>query len=134
MCGRRLRSQCGSRGLSFLNLVELYEFGAIRRQRQVRQEVLDLYLHRIDRDAKGLAVRLFPFTRPAAAGAQAPRLIVIDPRLAFGRPVIIGTRIPTGEVFERFTAGDSLDQLTQEYGRTPKEIFEAIHYEARRAA
>jgi uncharacterized protein (DUF433 family) len=27
-------------------------------------------------------------------------------RIAFGRPVIAGTRIPTAEVAERFNAGD----------------------------
>ena len=79
-------------------------------------------------------IRLYPFTRLASTTAEAPRLIVIDPRRAFGRPVIFGTRIPTGEVFERFKAGDSPDQLTQEYGRSPEEIFEAIRYEADRAA
>jgi uncharacterized protein (DUF433 family) len=98
------------------------------------QEMLGLYLNRIDRDAAGLAIRLFPFTRATATTADAPRLIVIDPRLAFGRPVISGTRIPTSDVFERFKAGDSPDQLTREYGRTPEEIFEAIRYEADRAA
>lgn len=95
--------------------------------------VLDAHLRRIDRDAKGLAVRLYPFTR-AASSPDAPRLIVIDPRRAFGRPVIAGTRIPTTDVFERFKAGDSLDDLVAEYGRSTQEIQEAIRYEAERAA
>jgi uncharacterized protein (DUF433 family) len=98
------------------------------------QEMLGIYLQRIDRDAIGLAVRLYPFTRTPSATSESPRLVVIDPRLAFGRPVIAGTRVPTGDVFERFKAADSLDQLTQEYGRTPEEIFAAIRYEADRAA
>lgn len=42
--------------------------------------------------------------------------------------------MPTSDVFERFKAGDSSEQLTREYGRTPEEIFEAIRYEADRAA
>ena len=111
------------------NLINLSREGQL-----AMQEMLGNYLHRIDRDAKGLAIRLYPFTRLTSTTAEAPRLIVIDPRLAFGRPVISGTRIPTGDVFERFKAGDSPDQLTQEYGRTPEEIFEAIRYEADRAA
>jgi uncharacterized protein (DUF433 family) len=111
------------------NLVNLSREGQL-----AMQEMLGIYLQRIDRNAQGLAIRLYPFTRLAPTSAEAPRLIVIDPRLAFGRPVISGTRIPTGEVFERFKAGDSPDQLTQEYGRTPEEVFEAIRYEAERAA
>ena len=95
--------------------------------------MLAVYLKRIDRDTKGLAVRLYPFTRPSPV-VNAPRLIVIDPRRAFGRPVIAGSRIPTTDVFERFKAGDSLENLVAEYGRSPQEIQEAIRYEAERAA
>ena len=96
------------------------------------RQMLEAHLQRIERDAAGLAVRLYPFTRPL--GTDAPRLIVIDPRRAFGRPVIAATRIPTTDVFERFKAGDSLDALVAEYGRSTQEIQEAIRYEAERAA
>jgi uncharacterized protein (DUF433 family) len=96
------------------------------------RETIGAHLHRIERDAKGLAIRLYPFTR--AGVAAAPRFIVIDPRTAFGRPVIAGSRIPTADVFERFKAGDSLETLVAEYGRQTEEIQEAIRYEADRAA
>jgi uncharacterized protein (DUF433 family) len=97
------------------------------------RDMLAAYLKRIDRDANGLAVRLYPFTRPSSA-VDAPRLIVIDPRRAFGRPVIAGTRVPTTDVFERFKAGDSLEDLVAEYGRSTQEVQEAIRYEAELAA
>lgn len=96
------------------------------------REMLEAHLKRIERDSRGLAIRLYPFTR--AGGLDAPRFVVIDPRMAFGRPVIAGTRIPTSDVFERFKAGDSLDTLVSEYGRQTDEIQEAIRYEADRAA
>lgn len=173
-----------SRGLSFVNLLELHVLAAIRRLHGVdmarvrtalrhleqhfgsrhplvdremltdgtdlftdqlgslvnlsregqlaMRETLDAHLHRIERDAKGLAIRLYPFTR--AALEAAPRFVVIDPRLAFGRPVIAGSRVPTADVFERFKAGDSLETLVAEYGRPTEEIQEAIRYEADRAA
>ena len=97
------------------------------------RSMLEAHLQRIERDAKGLAIRLYPFTR-ATSTVDAPRLIVIDPRRAFGRPVIADTRIPTTDVFERFKAGDALEDLVAEYGRSPQEIQEAIRYEAERAA
>jgi uncharacterized protein (DUF433 family) len=75
---------------------------------------------------------LYPFTRLTAL--DAPRFIVIDPRMAFGRPVIAGSRIPTADVFERCKAGDSFDALVAEYGRATEEIQDAIRYEAERAA
>lgn len=96
------------------------------------REVLSAYLKRIERDEKGLAVRLYPFTR--RMGEETPRLIAIDPRVAFGRPVIAGTRIPTAEVAERFKAGDSLDDLLREYGASPAQIHEAIRCELPNAA
>jgi uncharacterized protein (DUF433 family) len=96
------------------------------------REVLNAHLRRIERDAHGLAIRLYPFTRPG--GLTAPKFVVIDPRMAFGRPVISGSRIPTTDVFERFKAGDSLEELVSEYGRKTEEIQEAIRYEAERAA
>jgi len=97
------------------------------------RSMLEERLKRIERDAKGLAIRLYPYTRTPFT-PDAPRLIVIDPRRAFGRPVIADTRIPTTDVFERFKAGDALEDLVADYGRSPQEIQEAIRYEAERAA
>ena len=87
---------------------------------------------RIERDEEGLAVRLYPFTR--RLGEDTPRLIAIDPRVAFGRPVIAGTRIPTAEVAERFKAGDSIDDLLREYDASPAQVHEAIRCELPNAA
>ena len=51
----------------------------------------------------------------------------------FGKPVITGSRVPTGEIAGRFYAGDSYETLVDEYGRSPEEIQEAIRYEWWRA-
>ncbi len=110
-------------------LVNLWKAGQL-----AMRETIELYLERIERNEDGLITKLYPFTRSTTLTADAPKLVVIDPRLAFGRPVIAGTRVPTSDVFERFKAGDSPNQLAREYGRAPEEIFEAIRYEADRAA
>jgi len=55
---------------------------------------------------------------------------VIDPRVAFGRPVIAGSGIPTAEVAERFNAGESINDLARDYERAPADIEEAIRCEA----
>ena len=99
------------------------------------REVLDKFLRRIDRDPRGMAIRLFPFTRTAripeeSVSTDAPRIVAIEPTIAFGRPVIAGSRIPTAEIFERFNAGDSSELLASEYGRPIDEIEEAIRCEA----
>lgn len=97
--------------------------------------VLAAHLKRIERNKQGLAVRLYPYTRQRMIGLpEAPKFVAIDPQVAFGRPVITGSRIPTSEVAARFAAGDSLDTLVREYGREPEEIEEAIRCEWRSAA
>ena len=172
-----------SRGLSFINLLELHVLGSIRRHHHVdmkrvrsaveflkkefgvehplaeqemesdgkhlfvrkygtlinasqsgqvaMEQLLDAYLQRIDRDPKGLAVRLFPFTRK---GTDAPRIVSIDPLVAFGRPVIAGSRIPTREVAERWNAGESIANLAYDYDRPPADIEEALRCEGAAAA
>lgn len=98
------------------------------------KDVLEKFLQRIERDPKGLAIRLFPFTRTVrlreeSLAADAPRIVSIEPTIAFGRPVIAGSRIPTVEIAERFKAGDSSELLAGEYGRPIAEIEEAIRCE-----
>lgn len=89
--------------------------------------VLALYLSRLDKDPTG-STRLYPFTRPQLD--RSPRSIVIDPRIAFGRPVIAGTSIPTSVLHDRWKAGDSMTELAEDYDRPTEEIEEAIRYEA----
>lgn len=107
---------------------------ASREGQLAMREVLEKFLRRIDRDPSGLAIRLFPFTRSTrlpdeAASIEAPRIVAIEPTIAFGRPVIVGSRIPTVEVAERFKAGDSFELLAKEFGRELGEIQEAIRCE-----
>lgn len=102
--------------------------------------LLQAHLMRIERDSEGLAKRLFPFTRRRAELkdadriAHAPRIVAMDPSIAFGRPVIAGSRVPTIEIFERFNAGESPEDLAADFGRRLDEIHEAIRCETSAAA
>lgn len=91
------------------------------------REVLRAHLRRVERDAAGLPVRLYPYTRKRLV--DEPRVVVIDPRVQFGRPVLVGTGIPTEVIADRFKAGESLHDLAHDYGRTADEIQEAIRAE-----
>lgn len=99
--------------------------------------LLQAHLRRIERDAHGLPIRLFPFTvrtdTDPTVAQSAPRLIAIDPAVAFGRPVIAGSRVPTSEVFERFRAGEQPHEIAEDFKRTDAEIWEAIRCEAQAA-
>jgi len=74
----------------------------------------------------GIPVQLFPFTRDPAP--DAPRTVVIDPELRFGRPTVKGA--PTDVLVERWRAGDSPADLAEDYGLTTDEVDEALRYEA----
>jgi len=91
------------------------------------RDLLQAHLRRIDRDPKGLPIRLYPFTRKR--DSEEPKSVVIDPLVSFGRPVLSGTGITTATVAERYKAGESVDQLAADYGRAALEIEEAIRCE-----
>lgn len=95
-------------------------------------QTFDLYLSRIEWDDVGVAAGLHPFTGWAEVGV--PRAVVIDPRVAFGKPVFAQTIVPTVVVAERFKAGESLAALAEDYGRDATEIQEAIRCELDLAA
>jgi uncharacterized protein (DUF433 family) len=98
-----------------------------RRQYEIK-DVIQAYLRRVERDASGLPIKLYPLTRVQAPGQQ-PSHIVIDPQVAFGRPVLVGTGIPTAVLAERFKAGEDEDALADDYGVAKEGIVEAIRCE-----
>ena len=91
------------------------------------RDVLEASLKRIERDTDGIPIKLYPFTRSKVQ--HAPKLVVIDPNLSFGRPVIAGTGLATEVIAERYKAGESVEDLMQDYGRPKAEIEEAIRCE-----
>jgi len=88
--------------------------------------ILEAFLQRIDFDPSGIAAKFFPFVEEKKAGE--PKMIEINPSVAFGRPVIAGTGITADVVAGRFAARESVAELAEEYGRPPGEIEEAIRW------
>jgi uncharacterized protein (DUF433 family) len=84
---------------------------------------------RVEHDQQGLAARLFPFTRPGGLVADQPRTVVIDSRVAFGRPVLVGTGVPTAVLADRYKAGESMQELAEDYDCARELIQEAIRCE-----
>jgi uncharacterized protein (DUF433 family) len=106
---------------------------ASREGQRAMKEIIGVYLKRIERDAKGLPIRLYPFTRDnqAEAAPQAdPRVVVMNPAVSFGQPVIAGTGVPVSSVYERYKAGDSVADLALDYRLEISAIEEAIRCEA----
>lgn len=71
----------------------------------------------------GQARQLYPLVR---SDGEQPMLIVIDPRIAFGRPVLAGSSVPVDEVAERFQAGESAAELARDFRVEERMVEEAI--------
>jgi uncharacterized protein (DUF433 family) len=91
------------------------------------RKVLEHYLQRVERDEKKLPVRLYPTLRDDAVDAR--RVIAIDARIAFGRPVIISRGIETASIAQRIDANESVEEVADDYGLTASEVEEAVIYE-----
>jgi uncharacterized protein (DUF433 family) len=107
----------------------------------VLREMFEAHLRRIERDPnKGTVLRLFPFVRPLDRLAHVdlsdqPQAVSIDPVVSFGRPVLAGTRVPTVELANRFSAGEPISSLAADLNLAEQTIEEAIRYQlATRAA
>jgi uncharacterized protein (DUF433 family) len=88
----------------------------IRRARDNQQPIRDVirgYLTYIDWDASdGFASRLKLRQYPDVAP------VIIDPRFAWGRPVLQTSKVPVGAIVDLWQAGESLDTVAEEYGLT----------------
>jgi uncharacterized protein (DUF433 family) len=95
-------------------------------------EILGAYLKRIEWNVKGLPLRIFPLTRPEQL--DSPKILAIDPKIAFGRPVVHRRAITTSVIAERFRAGESSAALADDYDLEVFEVEEALRYELPQAA
>jgi uncharacterized protein (DUF433 family) len=60
----------------------------------------------------------------------APR-ITVDEKVAFGKPVIQGTRVPVALLVGKLAGGMSSQEVAEEYEVVPEDILAALAYAAR---
>lgn len=89
------------------------------------EKLLESHLRRIDRDATG-PIRFFPVVI-----SDAERPIAVDPRIAFGHPVVAGTRVRTEIISGRVAAGDSVDAVSKDLGLAKEQVEQAVAFEQR---
>jgi uncharacterized protein (DUF433 family) len=103
-------------------LIELSASGQVAMRRLFNE-----HLARVEWDEWKFPVRLFPVT--CSDVISSARSIAIDAHVAFGRPVLAQKGITTGAIVERMDAGESLDDLAEDYDLSTEEIMEAVLYE-----
>lgn len=98
-----------------------------RPDQEFMREVITLYLQRIKRDERLIPYELYPVTNSEMERDRCA--VMVNPQIAFGRLVIAGTGIPTRTVADRYAAGESIDELAQDYRRDRLDIEDAIRCE-----
>ena len=89
------------------------------------EEVLEPFLEDVEYEEE-LVRRWWPLGRDAG--------ILVDADYGFGLPVIEGTGIRTEIIAERTRAGDSVDEITYDFGVTAEQIEDALRWELPDAA
>lgn len=117
---------CTDAGEVFLDrygqLIDLSASGQLA-MRRIFQE----HLKRVEWDEWRFPVRLYPFITSGTLAAD--HLIMIDPKISFGRPVLASRGISTAAIAGRIDAGEAVDDLAADYDLTAAEIEQAVLYE-----
>lgn len=100
-------------------LVNLSKAGQLGMRR-----VLEAYLQRLTYGPLDLAARLFPIL----PWAPERKDYLIDPTIAYGRPIILKHGVPVEVVADRYEGGESLETLATDYDLPEDEIEDAITY------
>ena len=91
------------------------------------RQVLETHLRRVEWDARRVPIRLHPFQ--IADAPDQSRTIVIDPLVSFGRPMLAASGVSTAAIASRIDAGESRDDVAEDYGVPPSDIDAAVVYE-----
>jgi uncharacterized protein (DUF433 family) len=119
---KELRTDAGKVFLDrYGELIELSASGQI-----AMRMLFEEHLKRVEWDEWKFPVRLYPFI---SADTPAPRTIAIDPKIAFGRPVIARAGISTAAIAGRIDAKEPASELAADYDLTVEEIEQAVLYE-----
>ncbi len=102
-----------------------------QKEQMLLSKELDFHLTRIERSVDKLAQKLYPITRQAYLNSK---IIVINPRVSHGRPIIENLGVSTDIIVDRWRAGDPFEVLKRDYGLTHEQYDEALWYEHHQAA
>jgi uncharacterized protein (DUF433 family) len=105
---------------------------AFRHGQLAMRDLIGLHLQRVEWDKDGFIARLYPFTRSRRSPAEEvsqPRVVTMDPRVEFGRPILKVSAVPTAVIADRYKAGESIADLADDYGEDPLNVEEAVRCE-----
>ena len=122
LLSQELRTHAGQVFLDrYAELINLSASG----QLAIRKTFED-HLRRVVWDEWKFPVRLYPYVDSTQRSADRP--IAIDPKIAFGRPVLQSAGVSTAAIADRIDAGESVDSLALDYDLSRDEIEQAVLY------
>lgn len=117
-----LRTHAGEVFLDrYVELINLSASGQLAMRR-----LFEDHLKRVEWDEWKFPVRLYPYVRAGSVTAERP--IAIDPRVAFGRPVVHRAGVSTAAIAGRIDAGESITAVAEDYDLSPDEVEQAVLY------
>ena len=90
---------------------------------KVFPEAVMRFLREMEWGRDRFAARWWPGSAPGEG------FVVVDPGFAFGAPTVQGTGIRTEDLFSRFSAGEPLADLSDDYGLSVEQVETAIRFE-----
>ncbi len=84
-------------------------------------------LERVVHDQGHLASQYWPISPTQRDRSE--RVIVVDPRISFGRPVIAKRGISTAAISDRADAGEPISEIAADYDLEEREVGDAISFE-----
>lgn len=93
----------------------------------VIRQALERHLKRVEWDEWQFPVRLYPFLPDEEHSDRKP--IAIDPKIAFGRPVVVRAGVSTAAIADRLDAAESAEEIAEDYDLTVEEVEQAVVFE-----
>ena len=90
------------------------------------RKMFEDHLQRVEWDEWKFPVRLYPYVGAVLSAGDRP--IAIDPQIAFGRPIVQRTGISTAAIADRIDAGESVEDVAEDYDLSREEIEQAVLY------
>jgi uncharacterized protein (DUF433 family) len=94
------------------------------------REMLQHLLKQVEYE-QGMATKLYLLSsgRTDQSQANVEKTLVIDPRISYGRPLLVGTGIPADVLVSRYKAGESIDDIAEDYSCDRLQVEDAIRCE-----
>jgi uncharacterized protein (DUF433 family) len=89
------------------------------------RDIIKEGLRHVERDKGGKVARLFP---------DPDRRVVIDPRIAFGKPTVVGTGVTVAVLADFVKAGESAKRVAREFKLVEGDVKAAVDWFVREAA